>query len=246
MGMNTLRASSHTSAVSPASFMRHRIAKRHSRIFQEGALTLQHDADLSSQFCVLVAHTVNFNKNWILPSGGRSPTLTGLWHTAASVGYWSWRMSKRSSNTSLSKWFLWDTLMTQKHTRYGYPNPIPCSKQKMLYLMSWITLNVSPYMLLLLLMICQLYRWLTPLSALFHKALWAWCLNGPTTPNYPYSLDMMLANQNLKEGMLEKRRMNMREREKTNPRKRRCWSRRRPHSMTLQRTSRRAMAWLQN
>ena len=42
------------------------IAEHHNRTLQEGALTLQHDAQLPSKFWVSVVHTVNFIKNRIL------------------------------------------------------------------------------------------------------------------------------------------------------------------------------------
>ena len=41
-------------------------AERHNRTLQEGALTLQHDADLPRKFWVSAIHTVNFIKNRIL------------------------------------------------------------------------------------------------------------------------------------------------------------------------------------
>ena len=42
------------------------LAKRSNRILQEGALTLQHDAELSNRFWVSGIHTTNFMKNWVL------------------------------------------------------------------------------------------------------------------------------------------------------------------------------------
>jgi hypothetical protein len=42
------------------------IAERYNRTLQEGALTLQHDSDLSSKFWVSAIHTVNFVKNRVL------------------------------------------------------------------------------------------------------------------------------------------------------------------------------------
>jgi hypothetical protein len=42
------------------------IAERYNRTLQEGALTLQHESDLSSKFWVSAIHTVNFVKNRVL------------------------------------------------------------------------------------------------------------------------------------------------------------------------------------
>ena len=44
------------------------MAERYNRILQEGALTLQHDADLSPRFWVSGMHTVNFIRNRVLHS----------------------------------------------------------------------------------------------------------------------------------------------------------------------------------
>jgi hypothetical protein len=50
------------------------IAERYNQTLQEGALTLQHESELSNKFWVSAVHTVNFIRNWILHSHiGQSP-----------------------------------------------------------------------------------------------------------------------------------------------------------------------------
>ena len=63
------------------------IAERYNRTLQEGALTLQHDANLSSRFWVSGIHTVNFIRNRILHSRlGISPH-EALWKAKPRVDW---------------------------------------------------------------------------------------------------------------------------------------------------------------
>ena len=63
------------------------IAKHHNRTLQEGALTLQHDAQLPSKFWVSAVHTVNFVKNRILHHRmGRSP-YEAFWGKKPSIDW---------------------------------------------------------------------------------------------------------------------------------------------------------------
>ena len=63
------------------------IAKRYNRTLQEGALTLQHDADLSNKFWVSAVHTINFVKNRVLHSRiGMSP-YEAFWDSKPKVDW---------------------------------------------------------------------------------------------------------------------------------------------------------------
>ena len=53
---------------SPYTLEHNGIAERYNRMLQEGALTLQHEADLSPRFWVSRMHTVNFIRNRVLHS----------------------------------------------------------------------------------------------------------------------------------------------------------------------------------
>ena len=63
------------------------IAERYNRTLQEGALTLQHDSELTSKFWVSAIHTVNFIRNRVLRSWlGISP-YEALWGTKPKIDW---------------------------------------------------------------------------------------------------------------------------------------------------------------
>ena len=57
---------------SPYTPEHNRVIERYNNMLQEGALTLQHDANLTSRFWVLAVHTINFIRNQILQKINKS------------------------------------------------------------------------------------------------------------------------------------------------------------------------------
>ena len=63
------------------------ITERYNRMLQEGALTLRHDARLSSRFWVSTIHTVNFVRNHILHSCLSISPHEAFWGTRPRVDW---------------------------------------------------------------------------------------------------------------------------------------------------------------
>src|SRR3979490_877029 len=63
------------------------ITERYNRTIQEGALTLQHEADLSNKFWVSMVHTVNFIRNRILHSRINMSPHESFWGTKPTINW---------------------------------------------------------------------------------------------------------------------------------------------------------------
>ena len=59
------------------------------------------------------------------PSGARNQASTGCKPMAASVGHSFQKLPEERESTSLLKEFLLGILMTQKHTKFGFPALTP-------------------------------------------------------------------------------------------------------------------------